>query len=121
MTATPKETNKISNIDYFGEPIYTYSLKQGIDDGFLAPYRVIKVAINKDVHGYRPRKGELDKYGNEIPDYIYTNREFDRTLVIDERTNVVAKKITEFLRNTDRMSKTIVFCVDIEHAERNQD
>lgn len=118
MTATPKETDKVSNIDYFGEPIYTYSLKQGIDDGFLAPYRVIKVAINKDVQGYRPKKGELDKYGNEIPDYVYTNREFDRTLVIDERTNVVAKKITEFLKNTDRMSKTIVFCVDIEHAER---
>jgi type I restriction enzyme R subunit len=118
MTATPKETNKISNIDYFGDPIYTYSLKQGIEDGFLAPYRVIKVAINKDVHGYRPTKGEKDKYGNEIPDYIYTNREFDRTLVIDERTKVVAKKISEFLKNTDRMSKTIVFCVDIEHAER---
>ena len=118
MTATPKETNKVSNIDYFGEPIYVYSLKQGIDDGFLAPYRVIKVAINKDVYGYRPKKGELDKYGNEIPDYIYTNREFDRTLVIDERTKIIAKKITEFLKNTDRMSKTIVFCVDIEHAER---
>src|SRR3989339_447085 len=118
MTATPKETNKISNIDYFGDPIYTYSLKQGIEDGFLAPYRVIKIAINKDVHGYRPTKGEKDKFGNEIPDYIYTNREFDRTLVIDERTKVVAKKISEFLKNTDRMSKTIVFCVDIEHAER---
>ncbi len=118
MTATPKETNKVSNIDYFGEPLYTYSLKQGIEDGFLAPYRVIKVAINKDVHGYRPQKGELDKYGNEIPDYVYTNREFDRTLVIDERTKVITKKITEFLKNTDRMSKTIVFCVDIEHAER---
>ncbi len=118
MTATPKETNDISNIDYFGKPIYTYSLKQGIEDGFLAPYRVIKVAINKDVHGYRPSKGEKDKYGNEIPDYVYTNREFDRTLVIDERTKIVAKKITEYLKNTDRMSKTIVFCVDVEHAER---
>jgi len=118
MTATPKETNKISNIDYFGDPIYTYSLKQGINDGFLSPYRVIKVVINKDVQGYRPKKGELDKRGNEIPDYIYTNKEFDRTLVIDERTKVVAKKISEFLKNTDRMSKTIVFCVDIEHAER---
>jgi type I restriction enzyme, R subunit len=118
MTATPKETDKISNIDYFGEPVYTYSLKQGIEDGFLAPYRVIKVAINKDVHGYRPKKGEIDKRGNEIPDFVYTNREFDRTLVIDERTKIVAKKITEFLKNTDRMGKTIVFCVDIEHAER---
>ncbi len=118
MTATPKETEDISNIDYFGKPLYTYSLKQGIEDGFLAPYRVIKVAINKDVHGYRPSKGEKDKYGNEIPDYVYTNREFDRTLVIDERTKIVAKKITEYLKNTDRMSKTIVFCVDVEHAER---
>ena len=118
MTATPKETEDVSNIDYFGEPLYTYSLKQGIEDGFLAPYRVIKVAIDKDVHGYRPSKGEKDKYGNEIPDYVYTNREFDRTLVIDERTKIVAKKVTEYLKNTDRMSKTIIFCVDIEHAER---
>jgi len=118
MTATPKEDKKISNIEYFGKPIYTYSLKQGIEDGFLAPYRVIKVAINKDVQGYRPKKGETDKYGYEIPDEVYTSREFDRTIVIDDRTKVVAKKITEFLKNTDRFSKTIVFCVDIEHAER---
>ena len=118
MTATPKETTEVSNIDYFGEPIYKYSLKQGIEDGFLAPYRVIKVAIDKDVHGYRPKKGEKDKYGEEIPDEIYTNREFDRTLVIDERTKVVAKKVSEFLKNTNRMDKTIIFCVDIEHAIR---
>ncbi|MDO8622901.1 MAG: DEAD/DEAH box helicase family protein [archaeon] len=118
MTATPKETKDTSNIDYFGKPLYTYSLKQGIEDGFLAPYKVVKVAIDKDVQGYRPKKGELDKYGHEIPDFVYTNREFDKTLVIDERTEVVAKKITEFLKNTDRFSKTIVFCVDIEHAER---
>ena len=118
MTATPKETTEISNIDYFGKPVYTYSLKQGIDDGFLAPYRVIKIAIDKDVHGYRPKKGEKDKKGLEIPDEVYTNREFDRTLVIDERTQVVAKKVSEFLKNTDRMDKTIIFCVDIEHAER---
>lgn len=118
MTATPKETRDTSNIDYFGKPIYTYSLREGIEDGFLAPYKVVKVAIDKDVHGYRPEKGELDKFGNEIPDFVYTNREFDRTLVIDERTEVVAKKITEFLKNTDRFSKTIIFCVDIEHAER---
>lgn len=118
MTATPKETTDVSNIDYFGEPIYTYSLRQGIEDGFLAPYRVIKVAIDKDVHGYRPRKGEKDKYGHEIPDEIYTNREFDRNLIIDERTKVVAKKVSEFLKNTNSMDKTIVFCVDIEHAER---
>ena len=118
MTATPKETNKISNMDYFGKPLYTYSLKQGIEDGFLAPYKVIKVAIDKDVHGYRPKQGETDKFGYEIPDFVYTNREFDKTIVIDERTQVVAQKITEFLRNTDRFAKTIVFCADIEHAER---
>jgi type I restriction enzyme, R subunit len=118
MTATPKETKDTSNIDYFGKPLYTYSLREGIEDGFLAPYKVVKVAIDKDVHGYRPRKLEKDKFGHEIPDFVYTNREFDKSLVIDERTGVVAKKITEFLKNTDRFSKTIVFCVDIEHAER---
>ena len=118
MTATPKETKETSNIDYFGKPLYTYTLRQGIEDGFLAPYKVVKVALDKDVHGYRPQKGEIDKYGHEIPDFVYTNREFDRTLVIDERTQVVAKKITEFLKSTDRFAKTIVFCVDIEHAER---
>jgi len=118
MTATPKETRDTSNIDYFGKPIYIYSLRQGIEDGFLAPYKVVKVAIDKDVQGYRPKKGELDRYGHEIPDFVYTNREFDKKLVIDERTEVVAKKISEFLKSTDRFSKTIVFCVDIEHAER---
>lgn len=118
MTATPKETKDASNIDYFGKPIYTYSLRQGIEDGFLAPYKVIKISLDKDIQGYRPQKGELDKYGNLIPDYVYTNREFDRTLVIDERTEVVAKKISEFLKKTDRFAKTIVFCVDIDHAER---
>ena len=118
MTATPKETKEGSNIDYFGEPIYTYSLKQGIDDGFLAPYKVIRVGINKDLEGYRPRKGQLDVYGQEIEDREYNQKDFDKTLIIDERTEVVAEKITEFLKNTDRMSKTIVFCIDIEHAER---
>jgi len=117
LTATPKETKDVSNMEYFGKPVYSYSLKQGIEDGFLAPYRVIKVALDKDVQGWRPKKGETDKFENEIPDEIYTNREFDRKLVIDERTQVVAKKITEFLKNTDRFHKTIVFCVDIEHAE----
>jgi type I restriction enzyme R subunit len=118
MTATPKETKEVSNIDYFGKALYTYSLKQGIEDGFLAPYRVIKVAIDKDVQGYRPKKGEVDEQGNEIPDEVYMSKEFDKKIVIDERTQIVAKKITEFLKNTDRFSKTIVFCVDIEHAER---
>jgi len=117
LTATPKETKDVSNMEYFGKPVYSYSLKQGIEDGFLAPYRVIKVVLDKDVQGYRPKKGEKDKNENEIPDEVYTNREFDRKLVIDERTQIVAKKITEFLKNTNRFDKTIVFCVDIEHAE----
>ena len=118
MTATPKETKEVSNMDYFGKPLYTYSLKQGIEDGFLAPYRVIKVAIDKDVQGYRPKKGETDQNENEIPDEVYMAKDFDKKIVIDGRTRVVAKKISEFLKNTDRFSKTIVFCVDIEHAER---
>lgn len=118
MTATPKETKKVSNIDYFGKPVYIYSLRQGIEDGFLAPYRVIRVGLDKDLEGYRPTKGKIDKYGHEIPDKYYTSRDFDRTLILDERTKIVAKKITEFLKNTDRLSKTIIFCVDIEHAER---
>ena len=117
VTATPKETNDTSNIEYFGEPIYVYSLREGIEDGFLAPYRVIKVALDRDVQGWRPKKGEKDRFENEIPDEIYTNREFDRKLVIDERTQTIAKKITEFLKNTNRKDKTIVFCVDTEHAE----
>jgi len=117
MTATPKETNKISNIDYFGEPVYTYSLKQGIEDGFLAPYRVLKVALDKD-QGYRPTKGKVDKYGNEIPDRIYNTKDFDRTLVIDDRAKAVANRITDFMSHTDPMGKVIVFCIDIEHAER---
>jgi len=118
LTATPKETNKISNIDYFGEPVYTYSLKQGIEDGFLAPYRVLKVVLDRDVQGYRPPRGKLDKYWREIPDQYYNTKDFDRTLVINERTKIVAKRITSFLSNTNRMDKTIVFCIDIEHAER---
>lgn len=118
MTATPKETADISTQTYFGEPTYTYSLKQGIDDGFLAPYKVIRVTLDRDVDGYRPEEGERDKYGKEIPDKVYTAKHFDRELVIDERTNVVASKITEFLKGTDRMQKAIIFCVDIDHAER---
>ena len=119
MTATPKETKYISNITYFGEPIYTYSLKQGIDDGFLAPYKVVRVTIDKDIEGYRPAQGELDKSGQEIPDRIYPGDEFDRTIVIDDRTKLVAQKITEYMSNSDdRFMKTIVFCIDIEHAER---
>ena len=118
LTATPKETKEVSNIDYFGEPIYTYSLKQGIDDGFLAPYKVIRIGLNTDLEGYRPAKDKKDIYGREIEDREYGQKDFDKKLVIDERTKLVAEKITEFLKNTNRMDKTIVFCVDIEHAER---
>jgi type I restriction enzyme R subunit len=118
MTATPKETKDVSNIDYFGEPIYTYTLKQGIEDGFLAPYKVIRISIDRDVEGYRPERGKLDIYGNLVPDKIYGVKDFDRELVIDDRTKLVAKKVSEFLTKTNRFDKTIVFCVDIEHAER---
>lgn len=118
MTATPKQETGADNIEYFGNPIYSYSLKQGIEDGFLAPYRVVRVTLDSDVEGFRPYADQLDKYGNEIPDEEYNLRDFDRRIVIDERTETVAKKITEFLQNIDKMSKTIVFCVDIDHAER---
>lgn len=117
LTATPKETKDVSNIDYFGKPVYTYSLKQGIDDGFLAPYKVVRITTNVD-EGWRPTAGLLDKYGNEIEDRIYNLKDYDRTLAIDERTQVVAQKITEYLKATDRFAKTIVFCVDIDHANR---
>ncbi len=118
LTATPKETKTVSNIDYFGDPIYTYSLRQGIDDGFLAPYKVVRIDIDKDLSGWRPDKGMLDKYGNEIEDRIYNQKDFDRTLVLEKRTGLVAKKISEFLRQTNRFDKTIVFCENIDHAER---
>jgi type I restriction enzyme R subunit len=118
MTATPKETVDVSNITYFGKPIYTYSLKQGIEDGFLAPYKVVKVSLDKDLEGYRPERGKLDEDGYEVEDKEYTLHDFDRTIVIDERTKVVAKRITEYMKSTDRMARTIVFCVDTEHALR---
>lgn len=118
LTATPKETEDVSNIDYFGEPVYTYSLKEGIEDGFLAPYKVVRVDIDVDVQGWRPVKGQLDKYGKEIEDRIYNLKDFDRTLVIDERTMLVAKTITDYLKRTNPMDKTIVFCNDIDHTER---
>jgi type I restriction enzyme R subunit len=117
MTATPKETTETSNIHYFGEPIYTYSLRQGIDDGFLAPYKVIKVTLDIDAEGWRPTKGFLDKNGNPVEDRIYNRTDFDKNIVVDERRELVARKITEFLKGNDRFAKTIVFCVDIEHAE----
>jgi type I restriction enzyme, R subunit len=117
MTATPKETTETSNIHYFGEPVYTYSLRQGIDDGFLAPYKVIKVTLDIDAEGWRPTKGFLDKNGNPVEDRIYNRTDFDKNIVVDERRELVARKITEFLKGNDRFAKTIVFCIDIEHAE----
>ena len=117
MTATPKETKYVSNIAYFGDPVFSYSLKQGIRDGFLAPYKVVKVHIDRDVEGYRPEKGKLDREGEEVEDRIYNTKDFDRTLVLDDRTRLVARKVTEFLKESgDRFQKTIVFCVDQEHA-----
>ena len=118
LTATPKETNEASNTEYFGDPVYTYSLRQGIDDGFLAPYRVVRVALNVDAEGWRPEQGKTDKDGNEVEDRIYNQKDYDKNLVIEERTDLVAKKVTEFLKGYDRYAKTIVFCVDIDHAER---
>lgn len=118
LTATPKETDEVSNIEYFGEPVYTYSLKQGIDDGFLAPYRVVRVNLNIDAEGWRPEQGKKDKDGLEVEDRVYNRKDFDRTLVIEERTQTVARKLTEFMKGYDRFAKTIVFCTDIDHAER---
>lgn len=118
MTATPKETKFVSNIDYFGKPAYTYSLKDGIEDGFLAPYKVVRIDIDKDLAGWRPSDGKLDKHGQLIDDRIYNQKDFDRTLVLEKRTELVAKKITEFLKGTNRFDKTIVFCEDIDHASR---
>ncbi|TBX83307.1 DEAD/DEAH box helicase [Bacillus mycoides] len=118
LTATPKETKEASNIEYFGEPIYTYSLNQGIDDGFLAPYKVMRIGLNKDLEGYRPERGKTDIYGEEIEDREYSQKDFDKNIIIDDRTKVVAKRITEYLKKTDRFAKTIAFCVDIDHAER---
>lgn len=118
LTATPKETTATSNSEYFGEPIYTYSLRQGIEDGFLAPYRVIRVDLNVDRDGWRPENGKIDKEGNVIEDKHYTQQNYDHDLVIDERTDLVARKLTEFLKGTNRFDKTIVFCRDIDHAQR---
>ena len=118
LTATPKETKEVSNIDYFGEPIYTYSLKEGIDDGFLAPYKVVRIDLDKDLAGWRPSKGMVDKHGYEIEDRVYNQKDFDKTLVLDQRTKLVAKKVSEFLKQTNRFDKTIVFCENIDHAER---
>jgi type I restriction enzyme, R subunit len=118
LTATPKETKTVSNIEYFGDPIYSYSLKQGIDDGFLAPYKVHRIDFDKDVEGWRPTEGQTDQHGNLIEDRIYNQQDMDRKLVLEQRTELVAQKVTEFLQATDPFMKTIVFCEDIDHAER---
>lgn len=118
LTATPKEDEETSNSEYFGDPVYTYSLKQGIDDGFLAPYQVIRIGLDVDLEGWRPDANKKDKSGAVIEDRIYNRKDFDRNLVIDERTQIVAEKITEFLKSTSRFNKTIVFCRDVDHAER---
>lgn len=118
LTATPKETDTISSTEYFGDPIYTYSLKQGIEDGFLAPYKVLRIGLNVDLEGYRPEQGKTDKQGQLIDDRIYNRKDFDKNLVIDERTQAVAKRVTEFLKKTNRFDKSIIFCVDIDHAQR---
>ena len=117
MTATPKETKYISNLHYFGEPVYTYSLKEGIEDGFLAPFKVINVMTDIG-DGWRPRKGQRDIYGNEIPDRIYTNSDYDYNIIIEDRIQQVAAEITRYLKSTDRMAKTIVFCATEDAAER---
>lgn len=118
LTATPKETREVSNIDYFGDPVYTYSLKQGIEDGFLAPYKVIRIDLDRDLQGWRPSQGQVDKHGEVIEDRIYNLKDFDRTMVLEQRTLTVAKVLTEYLEKTDPYQKTIVFCEDINHAER---
>ncbi|NMM82411.1 restriction endonuclease [Acidovorax sp. SRB_14] len=118
LTATPKETKDVSNTDYFGEPVYTYSLKQGIEDGYLAPYKVIRVDLDKDTFGWRPTAGMTDKHGHAIEDRIYTGADMNRKLVLEQRDAMVAAKITDYLKATDRYAKTIVFCEDIDHAAR---
>ncbi len=117
MTATPKESEKVSNIDYFGKPVYTYSLKQGIEDGFLAPFKVINITTNIG-DGWRPYQGQTDIFGNVIEDRIYNNRDYDYTIILQDRIDEVAREITEYLKSTDRMQKTIVFCASEDHAER---
>lgn len=118
LTATPKETTEVSNTHYFGEPIYTYTLKQGIDDGYLAPYKVIRIDLDRDLQGWRPSKGQTDSHGELIEDRIYNQRDFDRDLILTQRTELVARTITDYLTQTDPMQKSIVFCENIDHAER---
>jgi type I restriction enzyme R subunit len=118
MTATPKETKYVSNINYFGEPVYTYSLKQGIEDGFLAPYKVIRIDIDKDIEGWTPPPGMTDDLGQEVPEREYNQADMDRILVLNQRTRLVARRVMQYLNATDPYAKTIIFCEDIDHAER---
>lgn len=118
LTATPKETEHVSNIEYFGEPLFTYSLRQGIADGFLAPYKVIRIGLDRDLDGWRPEIGQTDKYGQLIEDREYNDLDYDRNLILEKRTELVAAKVTEFLKANDRFAKTIVFCENVDHAER---
>lgn len=121
LTATPKETEAVSNINYFGKPLFIYSLKQGIEDGFLAPYKVIRIDLDKDLEGWKPKPGQRDKYGREIPDQLFNQRDFDRTLILEKRTELVAKIISDYLKSSgDRFAKTIIFCENIDHAERTR-
>jgi len=118
MTATPKETKYVSNLTYFGDPVYTYSLKQGIEDGFLAPYKVVRIDIDKDILGWKPPKGMTDDLGKSVEDRIYNQKDMDRILVLNQRTRLVARRVMQLLNATDPFSKTIIFCEDIDHAER---
>jgi hypothetical protein len=118
MTATPRETKYISNINYFGEPVYTYSLRQGIEDGFLAPYKVIRIDIDKDIDGWTPPPGAIDDLGQAVPEREYNQADMDTILVLNQRTRLVARRILQYLNATDPFAKTIVFCEDIDHAER---
>lgn len=119
MTATPKETKEVSNLDYFGEPLYTYSLKEGIADGFLAPYKVVRVSLDRDLEGYRPEANKRDKNGELVEDRIYNQKDFEKTMILEQRTKLVAKYVSDYLKkNNKRMAKTIFFCVDTEHADR---
>jgi hypothetical protein len=118
MTATPKETKYVSNIGYFGEPTYTYSLKQGIEDGFLAPYKVIRIDIDKDIQGWRPPPGMTDDLGREVPDREYNQMDMDKILVLNQRTRLVARRVMQYLNATDPFAKTIIFCEDVDHADR---
>src|SRR2546430_7693784 len=117
MTATPLRLDNKDTYAYFGNPLYTYSLKQGIEDGFLAPYRVHRVVSTVDAAGWRPTKGEVDRYGREVPDGQYSTKDFERLVSLKARSEAIARNLTDFLKKTDRFAKTIVFCVDQEHAD----